>query len=322
MGTIEGVRTRRHDPLLLNVDTPLSETYFPVGFRVHIATNSRDVLEAAEESWGHFGPEFACEPVQFRVLVQPQGGLASAPVHRMRGHLYSVVSDADNFAVLDMQSLFASFFVSATTAADHKWLRWYFIESMAYMLLAQRYVVPVHAACIARNGAGTLLSGAAGAGKSTLSFACARAGWTFVTDDCTFLLADSDDRTAIGKPYQARFRENASELFPELEGYIARERPNGKISVEVPLGEFPDIRTALRCPITRMVFLDRRSGAAPRLDAVRSDEAIERMLYDMPSYGETVDAIHERTVRKVLEVPAYRLTYASLDDAIDLLSRE
>lgn len=320
MGTVEGLATKRIDPLLHGVELPLFATCYPVGFRVNIATNSRDVLEAAEESWGHYRPEFECGPLEFRVIVRPEGELALQPSHRSQGHLYSVVSDPYNFAMLDLESLFGCFFVSAKTAADHTWLRWYFLESMAYMLLAQRYVVPVHAGCVARNGSGFLLCGGSGTGKSTLAYACARAGWTFLTDDCAFLRTGCDDRTAIGKPHQARFRDDAATLFPELEGYVARARPNGKLSIEVPLRAFPQIRTALQCPIAHLVFLDRRSGAGPRRQAMPPAEAIGRLLRDMPSYGEEVDARHEKAVRRLLEVPAYRLEYEALGDAMRLLS--
>ena len=89
--------------------------------------------------------------------------------HHAQGHLYAVVGDVHNFAVLDLRGLAASMFVSLRTAADHSWLRWFFVESLAYTLLAQRYVVPVHAACIARDGAGLLLCGSSAAGKSTLA---------------------------------------------------------------------------------------------------------------------------------------------------------
>src|SRR2546430_3834288 len=115
-----------------------------------------------------------------------------------------MVGDRDNHAAFDPQSLFGFCFISGKTAADHGWVRWHFLEGLVYMMLAQRHVVPVHAACVARHGCGVLLCGASGAGKSTLAYACARAGWTFIADDSVMLLPDSTDRIAIGKPHHAR----------------------------------------------------------------------------------------------------------------------
>ena len=148
-------------------------------------------------------------------------------------------------------------------------------------------------------------AGRAAAGKSTLTFACARAGWTYVTDDCTWLLPDSTDRIAIGRPWQARFRLDAPSLFPELEGHIVRARPTGKVSIEVPISAFPEIRTASRASIGRIVFLERGAAGEPSLLPMPGEEAMRRILCDMPSYGPEVNAMHERTVRSLAEVPAY-----------------
>ena len=90
------------DHLRSQVPLHLQSVYYPAGFRVEIATNSSDVLAAAEEAWGHYQPEFACGPIRFHVLVGPEGGLSQVPTHRMHGHLYSIVSDPYNFAHIDL----------------------------------------------------------------------------------------------------------------------------------------------------------------------------------------------------------------------------
>ncbi len=49
MGTIEAVGIKRFDPLLRDLELPLTATFHPVGFPLRLATNSRDVMEAAAE---------------------------------------------------------------------------------------------------------------------------------------------------------------------------------------------------------------------------------------------------------------------------------
>jgi len=251
-------------------------------------------------------------------VVGNDGDLAPEPTFRAHYHLLSIVSDAHNFAGIDCKSLLAYAYISSKTAADHTWFRWFFLEPMVYFILVQSYAMPIHAACVAKNGRGILLSGASGAGKSTLAFACARAGWTFISDDATSLLMDSEDRIAIGKPHQARVRDDAPRLFPELEGYCTRARPNGKLSIEVLLQDFPQIRTALHCRIDRIVFVDRGPGR-PGFERVPSEEMAAAILDDMPSYGPEVRARHEKTMSRLLDVPAYRLRYERLEDALVLL---
>src|SRR5271169_3396205 len=155
----EALETAPYDPLLQRIGLPLTGTFYPFGFRVEIATNSRDVLDAAAEGWGGCAPAYPNPPVELRVLVQPAGDLAPEPIFRSQRQLFLIVSDRDNFACYESGSLFGCCFVSQKTAADHAWLRFYFLETMAYMLLAQRWVMPLHAACVARGETGVLLCG-------------------------------------------------------------------------------------------------------------------------------------------------------------------
>src|ERR1022692_1161129 len=97
----EAVQTERIDPLLCDFDLALSGTFHPAGFPLHISTNSRHVLEAAAESWAPFAREFDTPPLEFRVVVEPEGELAAEPTFRKQRHLLSFVSDAHNFAAGD-----------------------------------------------------------------------------------------------------------------------------------------------------------------------------------------------------------------------------
>jgi hypothetical protein len=313
------VRTKRFDPLLCDIDLALSGTFYPAGFPLHLATNSRDVMDAAAESWGPFPRLFDTPPLEFRVLVEPAGGLSVEPTFRKQRHILSSVSDAHNFAAGDCNTLSGVFHLSQATAADHASLRWFYLEALAYMLLTQRYVLSLHAACIARDGEGILICGKSGAGKSTLSFAAARAGFTYVADDCTWLLLNSTDPLAVGKPHQVRFRQDAAQHFPEVTAYLASLRPNGKRSIELPTSLFPALHTAGRCPVRRLVFPDRTSAGSTRAERMDPAEVADLLLADLPSYGPEVNAMHERTVQSLAKLPAYRLYYRTLEDAIRLL---
>jgi hypothetical protein len=110
-------------------------------------------------------------------------------------------------------------------------------------------------------------------------------------------------------------------LFPELESFTERARPNGKIGLAVRLSEFPGIRTASRCPIRGVAFLDRNHGGVAAIARMPKNETLEELLRDRPGYGAAVDGLHERTIRQVLKLPAYRLRYQSLEDGVRLLTR-
>src|SRR5437660_9764171 len=102
MAMLVSVQRKRFDPLGCDRDLPITGTFYPAGFPLHIATNSRHVLEAAVESWSHCECEHDVEPVRLRVVIEPEGELAGKPRFRYQGHLLSVVSDADNFCSADM----------------------------------------------------------------------------------------------------------------------------------------------------------------------------------------------------------------------------
>jgi hypothetical protein len=277
------------------------------------------VLEAAAESWGMYtAPEFDTAPIELRFVVQPEGELTSVPAFRSQGPHLAIVADRHNFAMLDAHSLAGFGFVSRKTVDDRGAFRYHFLEAAVYFLLSQRYVVPMHAACVARDGRGVLLCGVSGAGKSTLAFACARAGWTYVADDCTWLLPDTDDCMAIGKSHVVRFREDGPRLFPELASYTARVR-NSKLTIEVPTGDFPSIGTSRRCGVERLVLLDRCAGAAPGMRRVSSREVVESLMNDMPTYEDAVNAMNVRTVARLAKVPAFCMRYESLQDGLRML---
>src|SRR5438445_9407905 len=82
------VHSPRADALLRNVDLPLRATLYPLGFRLDLLTNSKDVADAAAEAWGSFRAEFDGPPMELRVVVQEQGDLATEPVFRAQRHLF------------------------------------------------------------------------------------------------------------------------------------------------------------------------------------------------------------------------------------------
>ena len=227
MTEISSPETAVADPLRSSFPFPLVATYYPLGFAVEISTNSRLVLDAAEESWGLETQAFDAPPVHLSLGVTDQSGgaLPAPPRFLSRGHLMSIVADASNSVVCDFHGGFAFGWVTETVAATPDFLRYRFLESSVLSLVEQRHLAPVHGALVARAGRGVLLCGDSFAGKSTLAYACARAGWTYISDDATSLVRKLPDLQGIGQFYAIRLRESARKLFPELATRLAVRRP-------------------------------------------------------------------------------------------------
>lgn len=312
-----------NDPLMEKVALPLGATFYPLGFPLEIETNSDKVLEAARESWDSFRQAFFTQPIHLRVAVveDDSTGEPPVPVYRGQAHLFVIISDAANYAVCDYTKSFAFCWLTSAALADSGWMRFYFLEALAYAMLTQLYVTPVHAACVSLHGRGALLCGGPQAGKSSLAFACASRDWTYISDDASFLVMGSRDRVAIGKPFQLRFRKSAVSLFPDLGSRLAGLDRNGKLTIEVRTEDLPGLKTALRAHIDHVVFLNRHCLDPARLMPVSTTDALERLLSLFALYDPAIRERQEAPIRGLLEAGAFELRYSSLDSAVRRLEQ-
>jgi hypothetical protein len=306
------------DPLQITAPMPYTAEYYPLGFPLRLETNAGEILEAAAESWGCFSAAFAAPPIEVRVLVET--GKAEAgeappepPLFRAGRHLITITG-GENFAVCDHERSFAFCRLNRAAAADRDFVRYYFLEAIALFILTQLQVTPVHAACIARGESGLLLCGDSGEGKSTLAYACARSGWTYISDNESWLWR-GDSRTVLGNPTRIRMRERAVELFGELAGRPSVEF-NGKRSIVL---DTAGMRTAFACAPRRILFLER--GAETGFEEMTAGEAVERLLDGIIIYSPPVREQHrESLARFCAQAPAARFRYRGLEDGLAALA--
>src|SRR5450755_142307 len=282
------IEIRINDPLQYRTPLPYTARLYPYGFPVEVSSNVREVLDAAHESFGAYAARFDRPPIQVHVMVgEGSGRLPPAPVLRGQRHLTMWVSDQENFAMIDRHRRFGYSCVTRATLADRVFFRWHFLDALICILLELNDITSLHAACVAWKGAGVLLYGVSGVGKSTLSYACARRGWTYVSDDSSSVLWDSD-LTVIGESHHFRFRAEAPDLFPELRALTVGRQLDRKPTIEVYTANLP-IHTALDCRVERIVFVDRRPGPVS-LKRIGKEETQERIRQDMPAFDPEIDA--------------------------------
>jgi len=322
--TAEQLVKAQADPVLSNVPMPLCETFFPFGFPVEIITNSSAVLEAAAQSWGMFRSRFEHTPVTLRLGVTADFDdspvLPPAPVCRVQQHLLSNIADPYNFVHCDLNTGFSFGWVTRRTAQSTLYLRHHIIETAVYSMLASLRASPLHAACISSNGHGMLLCGDSGAGKSSLAFAGARAGWTFTCDDACYLLLDRADRLVVGNCHQFRLRDSGAQLFPELEDRSITPRAAGKPSIELPTAELAGIRTSESALVQSIIFLNRHNVAHPEL--IPSSRETARSWFRQFPFAKTLFFDKQlAAIDNLLAVPVYELRYTDLDWAIERLDQ-
>jgi hypothetical protein len=316
-----GAETPAFDPLYQGVHLPLEGTYHPLGFPLKLATNSADVLLAAEEAWAGFPHAYPTPPLYLRIAVD-NADPAPCPEglkFRAQRHLLAIISDDSTFAVCDLANGFTFCWASAATARNRDWFRYFYLDTMSYHMLWRLYLTRVHASCVARDGWGVLLCGPSGAGKSCLAYACARRGWTFVSDEATSLLRNSPERIVLGKPQAIRLRDTATGILPELDGNLAARNLAGKMTIEVPTAGLAGVSTDFRCRAGAVVFLNRSAGGPPRLVPLSKDEAWRRFEQDLPLFEPPVHEEHKASIRKLLEVNVLELCSYDLDFGVKAL---
>lgn len=313
------------DPLLASVPLPYRQEFYPYGFPTLIASNSPAVLEAAQESWAEFRKRFNERPLEIRVLVAESATrqCPPPPVVRAQRNLLVWVADAENFSCCDLTKGFGFAWVTESVAAQAEYLRYHFLEAMAYSLLDTLHVVAVHAACVALDGHGVLLAGESGAGKSSLAYACARRGWTYISDDASSLVRRGEGRTVLGDPGLFRFRGTAGELFPEFRGMKESRRANGKPTIEVRTDSLPAIRTASESRVDYIVFLNRRDGGSGHVQLlpVAAEEGLNR-LFSTPWPAELPTGREQRAaVERLMGAEIYEMRYREMDAAVGRLQQ-
>jgi hypothetical protein len=319
---MEAVELSEFDPVHSGTVLPLRGLYFPLGFPLEIHTNSPAVIAAAEQSWGLFQPKFSYPPLTLRLGVSENApdsfDVPPAPVCCFQGNLLSNIADAHNFVITDLNAGFSFGWITQQTSEAPLYLRYHILEAAALCMISALRVIALHAACVAPIGHGMLLCGDSGAGKSTLAFAGARAGWTFVSDDASYLPFDREDRMVVGNCHQVRLRDSSTQLFPELEGRPVTPRAAGKPSIEIPTAELPELITADATTIQSIIFLNRRGVEAPGLFPFHREKALS-WFTQAPLKSPASYLAQEAAIQHLINVEIFELRYTSLNWAIERL---
>jgi hypothetical protein len=231
----------------------------------------------------------------------------------------AVVADAQNLAVCDLRQGVAFCSLTEAALADHLYLRYYFLEGPVLSLLEHLYLVSVHAACVRFADQGVLLCGDSGAGKSSLAYACARRGWTFVADDNISLIRGRKECEGIGSPNRIRFREEGVELFPELTKYQAVRQVAGDRAIELATAMAPGISTALTSTVEYVVFLNRRDSNPPGLAPFSKQKAFSWLKQTICYGEEEVRQAQVASLHTLMTAEIVELRYSDLSTAVDLL---
>ncbi|GGY23034.1 hypothetical protein GCM10008098_15540 [Rhodanobacter panaciterrae] len=143
-------------------------------------------------------PEFR---IELRLLPRQLSPSAAEPppmrVQSGAGLLCGVM-DASNYVVLAPEQRRALVVASEDMLSHRYHLRYELIEFAVFTLATRGLgLVPLHGACVGREGRGILLLGASGSGKSTLALHSLLQGLDFLAEDAVFVQPESMLATGV-----------------------------------------------------------------------------------------------------------------------------
>ena len=299
-----------------------SDVYFPLGFPLRIRVNRPEVLDMARESWDVFtcsGP-YDDLTLQLDFFYDPQQCPMSEPKAQVHENFLTIAFDESNVVVVDLKQGSAHGRLNEALLKDRRTLRYYVLEAVALSMISALRAVALHAACVEWKGAGMLLCGESGAGKTTLAYACARKGWGYITDDASYLLLDDAERQVTGNCYQVRFRDTASELFRELQNRAITKRAEGKPSIEISAKELQDIRSQKSVRVQSILFLNRHSDLPPGFYPI-SRERVRDYFTKFLLISNQPESRSHAAIEYLLGAKMFEFRYSDLNAAVDFLSR-
>ena len=303
---------------VLNLET----MFFPLGFPLRVRSNSAEALNVCRMKWGLFEKAFDTEPMETHIHVVETRSqeCPPAPTYRVVEQTLLVTADSDNVCVAQFPTGKTRMVVSSAATAHPSYFIETFLEAASASQLWTRFATPIHAACVAINGRGVLLCGDSGAGKSSLSYACARAGWQFVSDDCSYLLHNEPGRNVLGDCHRLRFRPSAAELFSEIADADVTPRLDGTPSVEFCTAHWPTIDATRGTHVDFIVFLNRRQPGIADLVPFSKEVAYCFIRQNLFGTSETKLA-QGAGIERLMKAEVLELRYQSLAWAVNRLEQ-
>jgi hypothetical protein len=295
----------RTAPLLFDASYPFA------GVRLRVRSNARAVIALAD---GVFGVWRALPDALVRrhgdatldVIVAARTGdpLPSRLDYRRHGPLFLAAAGPVQYAVR-LPEQHAVAFVPAQALDDAEWFGTH-ICGAGILAAVQRDRVPVHAAAVVAGDRTFLLVGDSGAGKSTMAYAGAAAGFAVLAEDTVFVDLTARPVRLWGEASRIWLAPDAVDRFPELAGAPLVARANGKRRLAAPLDAAPTLTTAGAVSIVRL----ERGPGEPRLAELPAAEIAAQLERDATSGFDQFPESRPGLVAWVGGLDAFRLDTA------------
>ncbi|MFZ5517046.1 MAG: hypothetical protein ACOY90_10435 [Candidatus Zhuqueibacterota bacterium] len=159
------------------------------------------------------------------------------------------------------------------------------LSQLAYLLrltLSQKYDVAVfHGASLSYGGQGILFVGQSGAGKTSLSYLCARQGFQYLSDEDSFVLFDTARRVCTLLGFQRRLRLHSLMPYRAGSGHSSRGQFSGFGEQGMVYDPRQDCANAycLRAPLKKIIILNNhRQNARLTFQKIPAEQRFFQLL--------------------------------------------
>ena len=292
---------------------PLRANLLIAGAHCHLSTNSEEIV-AATLQWQSNCSRDTGFSFDLDVLLDPSlpcdRDLKTQTLFRGLHHLVFATIGSHEIFTFDLLRRRVIGAVSKASANDPGFWNSHWLPITVGVMGTTVGVVPLHSACLDRNGQGLLLAGVSGAGKSTLSVALARQGFSLISDDWTYLSRNHAKLVAHGIHAPVKLLPDATRHFPELSSRIPKMWFNGELAFELPAGEISGHPPRLVSSPRWLFFLEREQTRG--CDFVPIGPADVRHFYEssaelLPDQLPQAKALRSETIREIANCPAWRV---------------
>ena len=205
-------------------------------------------------------------------------------------------------------------------------VRYEMLEFAVYVLAARvQGLVPVHAACVGRDGEGILLMGASGSGKTTVSLHCLLAGMEFLAEDSVLITPRGLRATGVAnflhvRRDSLRFLDSGSRAVLVARAPAIRRR-SGVEKLEIDLRRLPYRLAPAPLRIRALVFMSPKRAGARALLAPMPPRRVMQRLAASQRYAARQPG-WKAFVRRAHRLPAFELSRGNHPhEAVEALQR-
>ena len=209
-------------------------------------------------------------------------------------------------------------FLPMTAEHAHALLEWgmnWVIGSQAHQYLI------LHSAVVEKHGRGVMLAAMSGSGKSTLTAELVMRGWRLFSDELAMI--DTSPLRLVPFPRPVSLKNQSIELIRQRHpaavfGPLARDTQKGTIAHLRAPQEAVD-RGLEAAPPALIIFPRWSAGAPLQVTPVGAGQAAMRLIDQSFNYALQGRAGFQRLADLTAMAPAWEMTYASLDEAVEAL---